>query len=331
MGSFVNLEIASLNCNGLNDPSERKVLFDFLRQSSFSIIFLQETRFDPSQHCEIVKEWKEGPILLNSIFGRKCGTAILFNSSQIKIINDMYDKESRVISVVIEVFGNRFHLVNSYFPNDTAEKVPFIQNSYKYVMSNFPVIWGGDFNLTTDNMIDRWPRRSGRDTHSNELDKVLDTFNLVDVCRFFNPNQPMYTFKRKKNEGCVMSRIDKFFVSKHFELVEYNQVDWEFSDHEIINIQIQYQSKVVFGKMPWRNNTKHFKSENFLENFKKFWDELKLKKRAMYYGNINKWWNEAKYDVKRMLMNLGKSINMYEKREINMMRNTLIFYWRCWR
>ena len=173
MGSLVNLEVASLNCNGLNDPAERKVLFDFLGKSSFVIILLQETKFDPSQHCQITKEWRHGPILLNSVFGKACGTAILFNNFQFKILNDLYDNESRIISLDLEFYGNRFHLVNTYFPNDSAEKLTFIQSSYKYVMSNFPIIWGGDFNLTSDNLIDRWPRQSGQDAHSGVLSKMI--------------------------------------------------------------------------------------------------------------------------------------------------------------
>ena len=126
--------------------------------------------------------------------------------------------------------------------------------------------------------------------------------------RVFKPSKPRYTFKRKYDDSVVMSRIDKMLVSKRFEFVSYDQIDFEFSDHEIIDIQIQYQSKMVFGKTPWRNNIKLFKSEKFLDNFKEFWDGLKTKKRVMFYGNIKKWWNEVKYDIKLMLMTLGKSI-----------------------
>ena len=192
-------------------------------------------------------------------------------------------------------------------------------------MSNFPILWGGDFNLTDDNLLDRWPCRSTQDTHSWQLKKVFETFNLLDSCRFLYPNQKLFTCKRKNNGSVTMSRIDKLLVSKHFEIVAYEHFDCEFSDHEIISTQVYYQSKLVFGKSPWRNNTILLKSENFSENFKSFWVNLKMKKRAMFCGNIMKWWNEVKYDTKRMLMTLGKSISLYEKREINMMKNTLSF------
>ena len=38
------LHIASLNVRGLNDRNKRLVIFDFFKNSKFSIIFLQETR-----------------------------------------------------------------------------------------------------------------------------------------------------------------------------------------------------------------------------------------------------------------------------------------------
>ena len=155
MGSFINLQIASLNCNGLIDSAKRKTLFEWFEKSRFQIFLLQETHFAPEQHLQIVREWKQGPIFLNSMGGGKCGTAILFNSFQFKILNEIYDKNSRVIVCDFDFFGNRIHLVNSYFPNESTEKLNFIQGVYKYLMSNLPIIWGGDFNLTKNDMIDR--------------------------------------------------------------------------------------------------------------------------------------------------------------------------------
>ena len=97
MGSFINIKVASLNCRGLNDRTKRKSLFEHIEKSDYTVILLQETKIDPSQHRDIVREWTKGPILLNSIFGKQCGTAVLFNTSQVKVSNDIYNQDSRVI------------------------------------------------------------------------------------------------------------------------------------------------------------------------------------------------------------------------------------------
>ena len=328
MGSLINLRIASLNCNGLNDQNKRKTLFEFLGNSSFTIILLQETKFSPLDHLQVTREWKNGPILLNSVCGKKeggkqQGTAILFNTFQVKILNDLYDNDSRVIVADIEILGSRFHLVNTYFPNISTEKYRFIYSTYKFLMSNFPIVWGGDFNLTSDNLIDRWPPMDTQDAHSNHLDNVIQTFNLIDVCRVFHPNQAKYTFKRKHLQNCVMSRIDRILVSKDFQLVSYDQVDCVQSDHELIHTQLQFQSEVKRGKGVWKNNTKIYKNEKFYEDFEKFWDNLKVKKRAMYYNNLKKWWVEVKYEIKMWLIEMGKRTALLERREMNMMRGNL--------
>ena len=44
---------------------------------------------------------------------------------------------------------------------------------------------------------------------------------------------------------------------------------------------------------------------------------------VLWQYNINKWWLEAKYDIKRMLKSYGKTASISERREINMMKHTL--------
>ena len=322
MGSFVNIRVASLNCCGLNEKCKRRSLFEYLERSNFTVILLQETKFDPSQHQEIVQEWRRGPILLNSVFGKKCGTAVLFNT-HVKISNDIYDQSSRIISVDFEIGGNRFHLVNYYFPNKVTERFTFIQSTYKYVMSYYPVIWGGDFNMTTNSRIDRWPPSATNDSHSHVLERAIDTFNLRDSCRVIYPDKKLYTYKKGSDGNLSMSRIDKLLISKHFNIIDYFQEDYIPSDHEIIVTQLQHQSVLVFGRSPWRNNTKYFKYDNFLEKFKILWNNLKTSKSYLYYGNFNKWWNKVKYDVKVMLINFGKDSSRADKRNIGMMKHSL--------
>ena len=54
--------------------------------------------------------------IFNSTIGGKSGTAILINNPVIKLLGGtkMIDVEGRVISVVIEMYGSRFNLVNAY-------------------------------------------------------------------------------------------------------------------------------------------------------------------------------------------------------------------------
>ena len=82
-----------------------------------------------SQHIEISNEWQNGPIFLNSVFGKKSGTIILFNTFQVKILNEIYDNDGRVIVLDVEIMGVKFHLVNFYVPNENNDRFKFFQNS----------------------------------------------------------------------------------------------------------------------------------------------------------------------------------------------------------
>ena len=66
-----------------------------------------------------------------------------------------------------------------------------------------------------------------------------------------------------------------------------------------------------------------FSSNNFVEKFKHFWENLKVTKWFLYSRNIKKWWVEAKYEIKRFLSKMGKSNSVFERRDTNMMKHTL--------
>ena len=93
MSSLINIKVASLNVRGINDSIKRKLLFETFKNSGITIILLQETKIDPSQHLEISNEWQNGPIFMNSVFGKKSGTIVLFNTFQVKILNEIYDND----------------------------------------------------------------------------------------------------------------------------------------------------------------------------------------------------------------------------------------------
>ena len=126
----INLSIASINCDGLKDRVKRRHLFDFLKDSLFTIILLQETHFEPSDHEALVREWKQGPFYLNSVFGGKCGTAVLFNSHLIKIIDQLSDSDGRIIALDVDLEGRRFHVINTYFPNQSSDRSSFIHGFF---------------------------------------------------------------------------------------------------------------------------------------------------------------------------------------------------------
>ena len=129
MGSVSVLKIGSLNCQGINDYYTRMALFHSLKESDLSVILLQETKLKPELEYKYINEWHNANCIFNSTAGGKSGTAILVNSPAVKLLlgSKMIDVEGRVISVDIEIYGTRVHLVNSYGPNEGRLKIPFLK------------------------------------------------------------------------------------------------------------------------------------------------------------------------------------------------------------
>ena len=164
------LRVGSLNCEGLNDYYKRLALFEYLKLSQLAIIFLQETKLKPENELQYQNEWHNKKCIFNSTVGGKSGTAILFNLDMINILpNKFIDVEGRVIAVDVEIFGNVFHLLNSYGPNKYGEKVPFLNRLYLYANSNNPIVWAGDHNIATDPFLDRYPTSLASDHGTREF------------------------------------------------------------------------------------------------------------------------------------------------------------------
>ena len=290
--ALCNLNIASLNCRGLNDDAKRKYCFNYFKNSSFSIICLQETKLNALEDDKICREWDGNAMLINSACGGgHSGTIILFNSHHIKVLESICDSEGRILVADIEIFKDRFHLVNSYFPNDSVGRKSFINSLYPFIASRYPIIWCGDHNMVTDHSLDRMPSAVYKDSHTNDLIKLIETFSFQDACRELYPHNYYYTWYGKD----CKSRIDKILLSGQVDIKSYSQKNYYLSDHDLIEVHVCYQVVWAPGRGLWKNKPTIYKNEDFIEKFQKLWDFLKKLKTN---GTTTKWWLDAKYRVK---------------------------------
>ena len=305
------LQVASLNVRGLSDRIKRHIVFDLFKKSSYNIICLQETKSQFRDENQIRKDWHNKKIFINSSKKENScgGTMILFNSDSICILDTVMTPDGGCIAIDIEVEGNRFHVINTYFPEDN-KKNSFILSLYPLISSQYPIIWAGDFNLAPDPKKDRFPPRANRDAHSYEFELLKSTFNLSDVCRELYPNKTFFSFRR----GQSKSRIDHFYTSRNIIVESYQHHEFSSSDHDIISMKLILSNNLINrGKGYWKNRTKLYESEQFLENFEKFWDEnLKENNKR----SIGSWWVETKFQIKRFLIKMNNEIVESKQEEI---------------
>ena len=210
------------------------------------------------------------------------------------------DEFGRVISLDISIHGKLVHLINTYFPNKHSEQYKFIYDLYPYFHSSHPVLWAGDHNITTDNMMDRIPRRRKNDKFGKNILQIIRCLDLKDVCRDYYPNKnDIFTF----TQDLIRSRIDKIIVQNCFTVKSYDHQIVYQSDHEMIISHIQLDEFIEKGYGVWKNNALVFQNEIFQEEFKELWIYWK----AVYDSSCPiGFWMSCKKQIKHFLIDTGK-------------------------
>ena len=178
--------------------------------------------------------------------GGRSGTAILINNPQIRLLWDskMLDVDGRVIAIDAMIAGNKLHFLNTYGPNESTAKVPFLNRLHLYLNSNVSILWVGDHNLTINPRIDRSPVRFNNDRGGKEFSDMLDVFDLKDVCRTLFPRTDFFTW-RSTTAGCLIkSRIDMILVSHECTVLSYVQENTGFSDHDLVKSAVSFKSNI---------------------------------------------------------------------------------------
>ena len=320
--SFTNIKVASFNCRGLNDKNKRAIVFDYFMNSDLTIICLQETKLKPEKEFVYVNEWKNGPSFFNSVPGGKSGTAILLNTRQIIVKKFLCDHLGKVIALDIDVSGTMLHVVNTYFPNDTKEQYSFISGLRPFFYSSFPLIWAGDHNISTDNMLDRHPPKSGCDKFGKEILEILNGFDLIDTARSLYPlRKDMFTWF----QGNVRSRIDKIIVQDTFKVKHFIHEVNVHSDHVIIIAHLQLDREVERGLGNWKNNVTLYQNDTFKDEFSMLWDNWKSVAQTTCPVTF---WISVKKKIKNFLIDIGKLTASEKRLYKNQKYEELMFIFR---
>ena len=161
MGSY--LSIITLNINGLNVPTKRQRLAEWIQKQDPSICCLQETHLKTRDTYRLkVKGWKK--IFHANRDQRKTGMAILMSDKQIDFKTKAVrrDKEGHYIMIKGSIQEEDITIVNIYAPNIGAlQYVRQMLTSMKEEINNNTIIMG-DFNTHSHLWIDQLNRKLTR-------------------------------------------------------------------------------------------------------------------------------------------------------------------------
>ena len=140
------LSIITLNVNGLNAPTKRHRLAEWIQKQDPYMCCLQETHFRPKDTYRLkVRGWRNRSHATGK--QKKAGVAILISDkTDLKIKNITRDKEGHCIMVKGSIQEEDITMVNIYAPNIGAPQ--YIRQTLTHIIGEIDsnTIIVGDFN-----------------------------------------------------------------------------------------------------------------------------------------------------------------------------------------
>ena len=264
IGTYIS--IITLNVNGLNAPTKRHRLAEWIQKQDPYICCLQETHFRPQDTYRLkVRGWKN--IFHANGKQKKAGVAILISDKiDLKIKKITRDKEGHYIMIKGSIQEEDITIVNIYAPNIGAPQ--YIRQTLTDIKGEIDsnTIIVGDFNTPLTPMDRSSKQKINKETQV--LNDTLDEMDLIDIFRTFHPNAEEYTFSSAHG---TFSRIDHILGHKSnlskFKKIEI--ISSVFSDHNAMKLDINYKKKTVRNTNTGRLNNTFLNSQQVTKEIKR--------------------------------------------------------------
>ena len=203
MATGLYLSIITLNANGLNAPTKRQGLAEWIQKQDPYMCYLQETHIKTRNTYRLeLKAWKK--ILHANGDQKKAGVATLISDKidfEIKAVKR--EKEGHYIMIKGSIQED-ITIINIYAPNVGAlQYVRQILTSMKEEINRNTIIVG-DFNTPLTTMDRSTKQKINMETQT--LKDTMDQLNLTDIYRPFHPKTINFTFFSSAHGN--FSRID---------------------------------------------------------------------------------------------------------------------------
>ena len=318
-----NTKIASLNVNGIRDKVKRLSIFGYLKSIDADLYFLQETHSTEKTNLKWQLEWENGNIIFNNGSSNANGVCILIKDTEnLKIVKTYLNKNGRFIILDIGWDKEIVTVVNIYMPtkNKEQEQIETLLELQEY-LTEFTcchIILGGDLNLYLNKNLDSLTCSTQNDNY-NFRDNWLawmESLNLVDVWRIYNPSKKEYTWRRNQS----YSRLDYILCSEHLLNKEFNTkiIPAKLSDHKLLLIELANLTENERGRGFWKFNANHLHDPEYVKLITNTINEFK--KEYCYLPNKNLKWELLKFKIK--VNSIEHSIKV--KRERNKIESELL-------
>lgn len=313
-----SLSFISFNARGLRDNTKRKALLLYAKSLNTDFCMIQESHSGPSDEHFWKSQWGED-LWMSHGTNHSAGTLTLKHKFNGKVISSVTDPKGHFVLLIVSFNDQIFLLGNLYGYNNKQDNITLIQlvntkidnliSKYK----DLKIIFGGDWNCSLNDNLDRWPNRSN-DYNTYMLD-FMNERDLVDIWRYKNPAVKEFTWKNK--QGTLQSRIDYWLISD--SLSEYittvKMLPTPLTDHKSIFIELSMSA----SRQSKRVNS-YWKLNNTLLSDESLVNEIKTKicecwENACAENMYGKNWEFLKFELRSLIMKRGAEIVKNRKKE----------------
>lgn len=315
----MSLSLISFNARGLRDSVKRKALFLFAKKHNSDFCLIQECHSTNDDYRWWKSQWGND-IWCSHGTEHSAGVSIFRNKYGGEILGSDSDSLGHFLVLVISLNQQTVILGNIYgYNTSTDNKILFdkLDEKLTYWSNKFPkafIILGGDFNVSINNLLDRYPSKSAACSSPTLLD-LREKFELVDIWRERFPNNVEYTWSNKS--GSSQSRIDFWLISKDmakFDLHTSIQCT-PLTDHKtiLLNTPLMADYKMDHKRASlWKLNSLILESDDVKDKIKeliaKYW------KTATTQNSFCSHWELLKFEIGVYLRKVGA--DLAKKRKI---------------
>ncbi len=220
--------------------------------------------------------------------------------------------------IIVNIYGYNQQKENKKLIDQVEELVLILLTKYP----NSFLIFGGDFNVALDNILDRWPPKSP-DKSNLYLKTFMERFSLVDSWRETHPSQKRFTWCN--NSLSKQSRIDLWLISRDLSNTLSDITPSPLSDHKCISIFISFSDTVIQHRISsyWKLNVSllNYKEVKEIIDFIicSYW------KKTNKENNFGSNWELAKYEIGNFLRTFSSKLAKIMMRVLQYTK-FLIFY-----
>ena len=313
MDTEVDVKICSLNVRGLRNALKRRCIFNWIRQSEFNLILLQETHSTPEIERFWCHEWGF-KIEFSHGSSASAGVCILFKpSAAYEILSVDKDSNGRLLLILLKINETLFTVVNIYGPNKDEDSFFTSLQSVLHDKGEEPFIIGGDFNTVINPKVDRYP--NSIQNHPNcaiALQNVLIDLELVDIWRKKNEHTQKYTWNSPDFK--IGSRIDYFLISQSLiSSVLKSDITFGYkTDHSLVSLVL---SRFTQKRGPgfWKLNTSLLTDPQNNDSIRL--EILNVLDEAKNLSSVKRW-EFLKFKVKQRFIQIAS--NVKNKRNIRL-------------